>query len=174
MLTADKLQMYYFYLEQYISIIKENPSEEILQSMMGVIGEYDTADVVKGIVTNGKGSDVTVESDNVVKTRSGQITLTSGNRVEVKSTYVTVENGKKVRVQQVIDKNGHCEFVLLRDYRPEYNRYFLIPSDVFYNRAIFSDIGYTNAFKWDADYVSRGKYGKNTNLLLEYEIIQTS
>ncbi len=172
MIAEDKLKMYYFYLDRYISIIKDNPSEEILQSMMGVVGEHDTADIVKGVVTNGKGSDVTIETTNTVDTKSGPITLTEGNRVEVKSTYVTIADGKKVRVQQVIDKRGQCEFVLLRDYRPEYKRNFLIPAAVFYSRAMFNDVGYTNAFKWDADYIPRGKYGPNTSLILEYEIVQ--
>jgi len=172
MIAEDKLEMYYFYLDRYISIIKDSPSEEILQSMMGVIGEHDTADTVKGVVTNGKGSDVTIRTTNTVDTKSGPITLMEGNLVEVKSTYVTINgDGKKVRVQKIIDKKGHCEFVLLRDYRPEYKRNFLIPADVFYSRAMFNDIKYTEAFMWDADYIPRGKYGPNTTLVLEYEIV---
>ena len=170
-LTEQELNLYHSFLDQYIDILKQNPSKEILQTMMGVVGEHDSASIVKGSVTNGKGSDVTVDADNSVQTKAGTISLRKGDRVESKATYVTVNGGKKIRAQQVVGKEGHCEHILLCDYRPEYNRKFLIPADVFFARALFNDVGYTNSFTWDADYNPKGKYGPNTDFIQEYEIL---
>lgn len=171
MLNEQELALYHSFLDQYIDILRENPSKEILQTMMGVVGEHDSAKIVNGTVTNGKGSDVTVNSETVVDTKAGPIALRKGDRVESKATYVTVNGGKKIRAQQVVGKEGHCEHVLLCDYRPEHNRKFLIPADVFFERALFNDVGYTNSFTWDADYNPKGKYGQNTDFILEYEIV---
>ena len=170
-LNEQQTRIYNDFLDRYINIIRENPSKEILQSMMGVVGEHDSASIVNGSVTNGKGSDVTVQSDNVVVTKSGPISLREGDRVEIKSTYVTINNDKKIRVQQMIGKRGHCDYVLICDYRSDYNRKFLVPAAVFFERALFNDVGYTNSFTWDANYTAKGKYGSNTNFLLEYEIV---
>lgn len=171
MLNEQQLRIYNSFLDQYINILRENPSKEILQSMMGVVGEHDSASIVNGSVTNGKGSDVTVGGDKVVETKAGPISLRQGDRVETKSTYVTVNGGKKIRVQQMTGKRGHCDFVLICDYRSDYNRKFLIPANIFFERALFNDVRHTNSFTWDANYKAKGKYGPNTNFLLEYEIV---
>lgn len=171
MLDEQQTKIYNNFLDQYITILRQNPSKEILQSMMGVVGEHDSASIVKGTVTNGKGSDVTVNEDNVIETKAGIIKLRKGDRVETKSTYVTVNNGKKIRVQQMMGKKGHCDYVLICDYRSDYNRKFLVPADVFFEIAMLNDIKYTESFTWDANYIAKGKYGSNTNFLLEHEII---
>ena len=169
-MNETEYELYNRYVDQYIEIIKQNPSKEILQSIMSVIGEYDTSKIVKGKVTNGKGSDVSVYESTVVKTKSGQIQLNEGARIETKSTYSELSS-KKIRVQSIIDKEGHCEYVMICDYRSEYNRKFFIPADVFFKHALFNDIQYTKSFTWNSDYQPKGKFAKNTELLLKYEIV---
>lgn len=170
-MTPQELDLYHSFLDRYIDILRNNPSKEILQTMMGVVGEHDSAEIVNGTVTNGKGSDVTVSKNKTIQTKNGPVELKEGDRVEVKATYVTVNGGKKIRAQQIVDKEGHCEHVLICDYRPEYNRKFLIPADVFFSRAMFNDVGYTNSFTWDADYVPKGVRKENTDFIQEYEIV---
>ena len=170
MLNEQELSLYQSLLDQYVYILRKNPSKEILQTMIGVIGEHDSAKIVNGSVTNGKGSDVTCTENKTVQTKSGPVEVKKGHRIEVKSMFATVNNGKKIRAQQIIHKEGKCEHILLCDYRPEYNRKFLIPADVFYSRALFNDVGYTNSFTWDADYIPKGIRKENTKFVQEYEI----
>lgn len=171
MLNEQELELYHSFLDQYIDILRNNPSKEILQTMMGVVGEHDSAAIVNGKVTNGTGSDVTCVEGKTVQTKTGPVEVKEGDRIEVKATYVTVNGGKKIRAQQIVHKEGLCEHVLLCDYRPEYNRKFLIPADVFYSRAMFNDVGYTNSFTWDADYIPKGVRKENTDFIQEYEIV---
>ena len=170
-MTSNELNIYESFLPQYINILKQNPSKEILTKMMGIIGEHDSASIVNGKVTNGKGSDVTVLDFQKVKTVSGDVSLKPSELVETKTTFVETENGKKVCVKNLGGKEGNCDFIFICDYRPDHMKRFIIPADVFFDRALLSDINYTCQFKWDSDYIPKGKYASNTTLLMEYEIV---
>lgn len=170
-MEKNELELYYAYLNQYLDIVKTQPSKEILKSMMSVIGEHDTSSTVNGTVTNGKGSDVTIDESVIVQTQSGSIQLNKNQRVETKTTYSTYSSKKK-RVQKIVDKKGHCEFVMICDYELKNKRKFLIPADVFFDRAIFNDLNYTQSFTWNSDYEPKGKYAPNTELIKQYEIIE--
>ena len=106
-MTSNELNIYESFLPQYINILKQNPSKEILTKMMGIIGEHDSASIVNGKVTNGKGSDVTVLDFQKVKTVSGDVSLKPSDLVETKTTFVETENGKKVCVKDLGGKEGN-------------------------------------------------------------------
>jgi hypothetical protein len=97
----------------------------------------------------------------------------------MKSSATTIKHEKsKMRVGNIMGENKENKFdyVVITDMRKDINKTFIIPHDVFYQRAIGTDMNHTQSFVWNEDYATdrrrRENYtNPNTQLLLEYEVI---
>ena len=162
---------YYSLLDEMFDILKSEVNQEHMTFVLGKVMEHRTAKAFNAAVTNATGSDAIVTEQKVFSTALHKITMDVNDRLEVKSTAKVFASQKRVmRVCGLLSKRGGCEFIIIQDARPEYNRTFCIPHDVFFERARIDDLNHAKSFKWNEDYIPALKHAENTKLLLEYEV----
>tara|TARA_Y100001937_G_C7083112_1_gene314001 strand:+ start:420 stop:959 length:540 start_codon:yes stop_codon:yes gene_type:complete len=173
------LELYNGLLEDYFEILANNPNQENMTAMLGKVSEHRLSKKFSASVTNSRGSDAIVTKNNSVKTRNYNLNLKINDLLEMKSSATTMKKAKsKMRVCNIMGENKENKFhyVVIIDMRKDINRTFIIPHDVFYQRAIGTDMNWTQAFIWNEDYTTDRQRGENytnsnTQLLLEYEVI---
>ena len=173
------LELYNELLKDYFEILANDPNQENMTAMLGKVSEHRLSKRFGASVTNSRGSDAIVTENNLVKTRNHNLNLKVDDLLEMKSSATTMKKAKsKMRVSKIMGENKENKFhyVVITDMRKDINRTFIIPHDVFYQRAIGTDMNWTQAFIWNEDYTTDGQRGENytnpnTQLLLEYEVI---
>lgn len=162
---------YHSLLDEMFDILKSEVNQEHMTFVLGKVMEHRTAKAFNAAVTNATGSDAIVTEQKTFDTSSHKITMNVSDRLEVKSTSKPFASQKRVmRVCGLLSKKDRCEFIIIQDARPEYNKTFCIPHDVFFERARIDDLNYAESFKWNEDYVPDLIVSENTKLLLEYEV----
>jgi hypothetical protein len=170
-LSIDRLAVYDSFLPEFFEVLKtQEPNQELLTMMTGKVIEYQMNTLFKAKAKNTKGSDsLVLESQTFTTTRNNILRLNINDRLEIKGT-TGIHTGSKMRVNKVLGKRDQCEFIIIKDARPEVNRVFCIPHDEFFDRCEFRDLSYTQNITWDEDYIPTYGYGNNTELLLDWEI----
>ena len=162
---------YYSLLDEMFDILKSEVNQEHMTFVLGKVMEHRTAKKFNATVTNATGSDAIVTEKKIFNTSMHEITMNKNDRLEVKSTSKPLASQKSVmRVGGLLSKETRCEFIVIQDARPEYNKTFCIPHDVFFARARIDDVNHAQSFKWNKDYTPANIVAENTKLLLEYEV----
>ena len=156
---------------EYDKIIRNSFSEILVSSLaydIGNKGEYYCANFFGATIKPSTGYDLYFHKNIKVYTKCGIIKISTNEVAEVKTT-TTIHAKKYKRVQKLLGKKGLCNYIIIYDQIEA--RVFLIPSTVFFNKAYINDIKHTQGFAWNADYIPHGTYAKNTEILLQYEVV---
>ena len=160
--------------ERFINYYSKNPTEEYKRFVIGKSGELKIAEILNAKLNEKHGSDIDIIKDTNINTRNYNFKMSKGDRAEIKSTAKPYGSRKSyLRVTNIDSKQNNCEFVIINDMRSK-DRIFLIPHDVFFERAVIEDNEHTGgSFIWHEDYIPKRKSNKtnNTKLLLEHEFI---